>query len=63
MTDRADLIDKIAQKYSVDIMSKIPIDMAVLKSYSEGSPVVESFPDSKAAKSFNALYEKLEAII
>ncbi len=63
LTERADLIEKIAKKYSVEILSKIPIDIAVLKSYSEGFPVVESFPESQAAKSFNALYKKLEAII
>ncbi|MHA1785557.1 MAG: nucleotide-binding protein [Candidatus Helarchaeota archaeon] len=63
LTEKSDLIDKISEKYSVEIISKIPTDNSILKSYSEGLPVVEKFPDSIAAKSFNELYKKLEASI
>ena len=63
LTNSSASIDEIAKRYSTEVISRIPIDIAVLKSYSEGLPVVESFPDSNAAKSFYALYKKLEELI
>ena len=63
LTDKSNLIENLGKKYSSEIISRIPTDMAILKSYSQGLPVVESFPDSIASKSFQDLYNKLEEII
>ena len=63
MTEKDDLIENLAQKYSTEILSRIPTDMAILKSYSQGLPVVKSFPDSQASRAFRDLYDKLEELI
>jgi len=57
------IIENISKKYFVEIISRIPIDIAILKSYSEGIPVVKKYPDSPSAKSILELYKKLEGII
>ncbi|NHI92568.1 MAG: cobalamin biosynthesis protein CobQ [Candidatus Lokiarchaeota archaeon] len=63
LTDKRDIIEDLGKKYSIDIISNIPTDLAILKSYSQGLPVVESFPDSDASKAFLILYNKLEELI
>ena len=63
MDEKGELIEDLSRKYSTEILSKIPTDMAILKSYSEGLPVVNSFPDSQASKAFRDLYNKLEELI
>ena len=53
----------MAKKYNSEVIVDIPMDRAIMKSYSEGLPVVKKFPDSKGAKAFEKLYQKLEALI
>ena len=63
MTTEKKIIYDLAKKYDSEVIVDIPMDRAIMKSYSEGLPVVKKFPESKGAKAFKKLYERLEAII
>ncbi|MHA1298848.1 MAG: nucleotide-binding protein [Candidatus Helarchaeota archaeon] len=63
MTTEKQIIYELAEKYNSEVIADIPMDRAIMKSYSEGAPVCMKYPESKGAKAFKKLHEQLEAII
>ena len=62
MTTEKKIIYELAEKYNCEVIEEIPMDNAVLKSYSEGVPVCKKFPESPAAKAFENLFDKLKVL-
>lgn len=63
MTTEKKIIYDLAKKYKSEVIVDIPMDRAIMKSYSEGIPVVKKFPDSKGAKAFKELQKKVEILL
>jgi len=52
-----------AERYKVPFLGAIPIDPKIVEDSDAGKPFVTQHPDSKAAKAFNSLVEKVEEIV
>ena len=63
MTQEKNIIYELVKRYNCEVIKEIPMDIAVMKSYSEGVPVCQKYPESPAAKAFNDLYDKVCALI
>ncbi|HEX3033507.1 MAG TPA: Mrp/NBP35 family ATP-binding protein [Thermodesulfobacteriota bacterium] len=50
---------KMAEKFNVPFLGEIPIDPQIRKGGDEGTPIVESHPESPAAKAFMDIAEKV----
>lgn len=50
---------KMAEKFGVPFLGEIPIDPKIRKGGDSGVPIVESYPESTAAKSFTKIAEKV----
>jgi len=55
--------EKIAKDLSVPFLGKIPIDPKICEASDEGIPFVVKYPDSRSAKSFMEIVEKVEAFV
>jgi MinD superfamily P-loop ATPase len=58
-----EIIDKICEKHTAEIISRIPFDMGLFECYARSVPVVTSKPDSPSAKAFKELYEKVRELV
>jgi len=63
MTTERKIIYDLAAEYNSEVIVDIPMDRAIMKSYSEGLPVCKKYPESSGAKAFNELLKKVEAMI
>ncbi|MFW9770480.1 MAG: Mrp/NBP35 family ATP-binding protein [Candidatus Thorarchaeota archaeon] len=52
---------KASEEYKVDHLGTLPLDPRIITLSDEGTPFVISDPDSKAAKAFSAVVDKLAA--
>ncbi len=50
---------KMAEKFNVPFLGEIPIDPQIRKGGDEGNPIVESHPESPAARAFMDIAEKV----
>jgi ATP-binding protein involved in chromosome partitioning len=55
--------EKVAKKYNIPFLGKIPIDPRICEASDQGSPFVIENPDSPAAKSFAQIVEKIKKYI
>ncbi|MFB0559779.1 MAG: P-loop NTPase [Candidatus Lokiarchaeia archaeon] len=58
-----EIIEKISEKHSTEIISRIPFDMGLFECYARSIPVVTGRPDSPSAKAFKELYEKVRGLV
>ncbi len=50
---------KMAEQFGVPFLGEIPIDPEIRKGGDSGVPIVESHPESNAAKAFNQIAESI----
>lgn len=58
-----EIIKKVCEKYSVELISNIPFDMGLFECYAKSIPVVTGKPDSPSAKAFKELYGKIRDLV
>ncbi|MCD6489346.1 MAG: Mrp/NBP35 family ATP-binding protein [Thermodesulfobacterium sp.] len=51
---------KLAEKYNIPFLGKIPIDPSLVQAEDEGKPYVKYYPESETAKAFFQIIENLE---
>ncbi|MEM3525869.1 MAG: ATP-binding protein [Candidatus Jordarchaeaceae archaeon] len=58
-----DIVRKVCEKHSAEIISYIPFDMELFECYAKSIPVVTGKPDSLSAKAFRELYKKVRSLV
>ncbi len=53
----------LLKNYNAEIIAEIPMFDEILESYVSGVPVVEKFPNSRAAKIFESIAERIEEVL
>lgn len=53
--------EKLAQKYGVDVLGRLPLDRAIRENADQGHPTVVAEPDSDAATRYREIARKLSA--
>ncbi|MES0371351.1 MAG: iron-sulfur cluster carrier protein ApbC [Mariprofundaceae bacterium] len=55
----ADGAEKLAEKQKVDVLAKLPLDLAIREMSDAGTPIAAALPDSKEAGMYRELAEKV----
>ena len=55
--------DELLKNYDAEIIAEIPMLDEILKSYVSGVPVVEKFPNSRAARIFEDIAKRVEEVL
>jgi len=58
-----EIVERVCEKHSAEIVSRIPFDMGLFECYARSTPVVTSRPDSPSAKAFRELYERVRELV
>lgn len=59
VSGRIDLIQEVTEHHATEIETGLTIDQKLFESYVQGVPVVQSYPDSLAARTFQAVAENI----